>query len=241
MRSPSKSDREYCIGYLRVSTEEQARKGISLDAQKAQITAWAKANGYQLGGIFSDNGVSGARMDNRPGLQEALGKLAKGNVLVVYSLSRLGRSVKEVLELAERFQKSGIDLISLSEKIDTTSAHGKAFFQMTAVWGEFERNLLGERVRAALHHKKAQGEAPSGIARYGYRAVEHPTRLNKRGLPLLVLKPVARELEIVKAVRKLRARGLSFQGIADKLTEQGFKPRGKRWHAQTVSNILAQQ
>src|SRR5690349_10651862 len=110
--------------YVRVSTTIQALEGVSLDAQEAKARAWAITNGYGVGDVFSDAGISGKRAANRPGLQSALRQVcaARGNVLVVYSLSRLARSTKDAISIAERLDKAGADLVSLTERIDTTSA-----------------------------------------------------------------------------------------------------------------------
>jgi len=76
---------------------------------------------------------------------------------VVYSLSRLSRSTKDTLQIAEKLDKAGADLVSLSEQIDTTSASGKMVFRLMAVLNEFERDQISERTSAALQHKKAKG------------------------------------------------------------------------------------
>ena len=95
------------VGYTRVSTEEQAREGVSLDAQKARIEAWALANETTLVGFFEDAGISGSRTENREGLQKAIGMACeKRAILVVYSLSRLSRSTKDTLALAERLEEA---------------------------------------------------------------------------------------------------------------------------------------
>ena len=122
------------VGYVRVSTEGQATEGVSLEAQKGRIEAWCSANGYTLAAMHVDAGLSGKRADNRPGLQAALADVCKsGGVLVVYSLSRLARSVPDAFRISERLAKRGADLVSLSESIDTTSAMGRAFYGFMAV------------------------------------------------------------------------------------------------------------
>ena len=113
------------IGYIRVSAEQQADEGVSLDAQRAKISAWCMVNDYELVDVQVDAGISGRRMKNRQGLQKALSQTKKGMALVVYSLSRMSRSVKDTLAISEQLDKVGADLVSLSEKIDTTgAAHG---------------------------------------------------------------------------------------------------------------------
>ena len=117
------------IGYVRVSTEDQANEGVSLEAQKAKLAAWCLANDYELSMVLVDAGLSGGRADNRPGLQSAIDQACKTkSALIVYSLSRLARSTKDTIAIGERLDRAGADLVSLSEKIDTTSAAGKMIF-----------------------------------------------------------------------------------------------------------------
>ncbi len=114
------------IGYVRVSTETQVQNGVSLDAQQARIESWADAHGFQLVQILVDAGVSGKSTDNREGLLEAVEFACQEKaVLVVYSLSRLSRSTKDTITLAEKLGKAGADLVSLSEDINTTTAAGR--------------------------------------------------------------------------------------------------------------------
>lgn len=119
--------------YIRVSTSRQAEDGISKDAQLARGRAWCQAMGYEIIGEHQDNGISGKRTDNRPGLQAALKAACEHKAaLVVYSLSRLARSTKDALSISEQLSNAWADLVSLSEQIDTTSAAGKMVFRMLA-------------------------------------------------------------------------------------------------------------
>ena len=157
------------FGYLRVSTSGQAEEGISLEAQRSKISAWCEVNDVELVQIYEDAGISGKRADNRPALQEALkAVVAENGVLIVYSLSRLARSTKDTLHIAEQLDKAGADLVSLSEKIDTTSASGKMVFRLLAVLNEFERDLISERTTAAMAHLREQNRF-LGQVPYGYR------------------------------------------------------------------------
>jgi site-specific DNA recombinase len=150
------------VGYARVSTEEQVREGVSLEAQRARIESWAQANDTILIGSYEDAGVSGSKSENREGLQQAIGLACdRRAIIVVCSLSRFSRSTKDTLALTERLEKAGADLVSLSERIDTTSAAGKMVFRMLAVLNEFERDQISERTAAALHHKREQRQAYS--------------------------------------------------------------------------------
>jgi DNA invertase Pin-like site-specific DNA recombinase len=216
------------IGYIRVSTHGQAEDGVSLDAQEAKVRAWAE---FQPGTpevvIFRDEGISGKRSDNRPGLLAALDAVGHGDALIVYSLSRLSRSTKETLAIADALAKKEADLVSLSEKIDTTSAAGKMVFRMLAVLSEFERDQISDRTRFALAHKKANGEKTGGDVPFGYRA--------RKGK----LYQDAKEQEAVRLVLGLRKKGASLWDICRDLDGKGITPkRGGAWHPMAVSRIV---
>ena len=214
-------------GYIRVSTEDQARNGVSLDAQTASIKAWAQSLNIMLLRIIEDAGISGTGIRQRPGLQEAL-KLTcdRKAVLVVYSLSRLSRSTKDTLQIAERLDKAGADLVSLSERIDTTCAAGRMIFRLMAVLNEFERDQVAERTSAALQHKKAQGLVYSPVP-YGYARCGD------------TLVPVESEQVVLKLMCSLRNQGQSYAWIARYLTSQGIPTKtGGKWYAATVRGMV---
>lgn len=218
------------FGYVRVSTENQATEGISLEAQQAKIQAWCLANDVELAGVFVDAGISGKRADNRPELQNALAAVSKAKgVLVVYSLSRLARSTKDTINIGERLDKAGADLVSLSEKLDTTSAAGKMIFRMMAVLAEFERDQVSERTRTAMQHMKTEslrvGQIPFG------------SDLLEDGKTLV---PNLQEQAVIAELEALRESGLSYQRIADDLNRKNVptKEAGKTWKANTVRRIL---
>ena len=220
------------IGYLRVSTSGQAEEGISLDAQRAKIEAWCDVNDYELGEIFTDAGISGKRADNRPGLQSALLAACdtQGAALVVYSLSRLARSTKDAIGIAEKLDRANADLVSISEKIDTTTAAGKMVFRMLAVLAEFERDLVSERTVAALSHMRNQGKRISRTP-YGFD-VEAGGRLIEN----------LEEQQVIAQILKMRKNGMSYPKIAETLTSQGIptKRSGKPWNQSTIRRLCRQ-
>ena len=214
------------IGYIRVSTEQQADEGVSLAAQRAKITAWCALNDYELVAIYEDVGISGKTVSKRPQLQAALSEMKKGMALVVYSLSRLARSTKNCIEIADELKATGSDLVSLTEKIDTSSAMGEFFFTLIAALGQMERKVVGERTKAALAHKKANGEKYAPVP-FGYAEV------NRR------LEVVKHEADLIDEIFSKRASGETLQSIALALNEQGvIGKQGGKWYASSVSCIL---
>jgi DNA invertase Pin-like site-specific DNA recombinase len=216
-----------CIAYLRVSTQGQVDDGVSLAAQESKLRAWAELNEADLV-IFRDEGISGKRSDNRPGLQAALDAVGKGDALVCYSLSRLSRSTKDTLALADLLARKEADLVSLSEKIDTTTAAGKMVFRMLAVLSEFERDQISDRTRMALAHKRAKGEKTGGDVPFGYFAREGHLYLDTK------------EQEAVALAVVLRKAGWSLRAIGRALEAAGAPTKaGQRiWHPQAVRRIV---
>jgi len=216
------------IGYIRVSTQGQAEDGVSLDAQEAKVHAWAELNGADEVVIFRDEGISGKRSDNRPGLQSALDAVGKGDALIVYSLSRLSRSTKDTITLSELLTRKEADLVSMSEKIDTTTAAGKMVFRMLAVLSEFERDQVSDRTRFALAHKKANKEKTGGDVPYGYRLENDHLAEDET------------EQRAIRLVMDLRGKGYKLQAICFELQREGYKTRrgNLKWQPKTISRII---
>ncbi len=219
------------IIYVRVSTEDQVAEGISVEAQQTKLAAWCVANDYKLLAVHTDAGLSGARADNRPALQAALKQACESkSALVVYSLSRLARSTKDTIAIGERLDRAGADLVSLSEKIDTTTAAGKMVFRMLAVMAEFERDQVAERTRFAMSHKKRKGERVGTIP-FGFDLASDGCTLVEN----------ASELEAVDAMRELRALGFSYRKIATEIGRRGFvtKQHLATWSHTSIQSILS--
>ena len=136
--------------------------------QKDRITAWCLGNGYELDAVFVE-AMSGGRMDNRPELNKAVGRACKlGGILVVYSLSRFSRSVRDTLAMSEQLDRAGANLASLSERLDTSSAVGRMVFKLLSTLAEFERDQGAERTRAALGHMRRTNRRISAKIPFGY-------------------------------------------------------------------------
>ena len=149
--------------------------------------------------------------------------------MVVYSLSRLARSTKDTLAIAERLDKAGCDMASLSEKIDTSTAAGKMVFRMLSVLSEFERDQISERTSAALAHKASKGERVSRYAPFGYDFTPDGHRLVENET----------EQEIIGMILELRSAGLSYRKIGRALEGKGIMPkRAKRWSATVLRAVV---
>ena len=151
------------------------------------------------------------------------------SALVVYSLSRLARSTKDTIAIGQKLDKAGADLVSLSEKIDTTSAAGKMVFRMLAVMAEFEKDQISERTKMAMAHTKSKSERV-GTVPYDYDLFSDGVTLTENAV----------EQATIKTIRELRSRGISLREIADNLTRSDHptKKGSGKWSHMTVKSIL---
>jgi len=226
-----KGDAMNVIGYIRVSTEEQATNGQSLDAQRAKLEAYAALYDLQLVGIIVDAGAS-AKSLNRPGLQDALAQLRRGAAdgLVIAKLDRLTRSVGDWQRLIDGYfgEKAGKQLFSVADSIDTRTAAGRLVLNVLLSVAQWERETIAERTADALQHKIRKGER-CGKVRFGYD-------LAADGRTLVA---VPTERDAIRLMQELRADGRTLRDIADELNRRGIETReGGTWKHTTVARIL---
>jgi site-specific DNA recombinase len=215
------------IGYVRVSTEDQAREGVSLDAQEARIAAYGAAMGWSVSEVVRDAGES-AKSLKRPGIVNLLADVRAGSVerIVVAKLDRLTRSVRDLAELIELCAKHDVALVSIGETLDTSSAAGRLVVNMLGVVAQWEREAIGERTATSLGHKRRQRRAYSPTP-FGYRRDGD------------VLVPDRLEQVALREARQMDRSGASFREIGAMLTARGAQPkRGRKWHASSVRAML---
>lgn len=217
------------IGYVRVSTDEQADSGAGMEAQRAAIEQECSRRGWKLERIEEDT-ASGRSMTGRTGLARALEALEEeggrdrrsleavetggAEALIVAKLDRLSRSLLDFASLMQRAQRKGWALVALDLGVDTTTPQGEMMASVLAVFAQFERRLIGQRTRDALAVKRAQG-----------------VRL---GRPPVVC------LELRDRLKQLRSEGQSYRAIASTLNAEGVPTAhgGQAWHPTTVSRIV---
>lgn len=159
--------KNYVFGYARVSTEAQ-----NLDRQ---LDALEK---YGVDMIYNEK-MTGTKK-NRPELTKLLDRITEGDTVVVESLSRLGRSTKDLIELTETFQSRGVNLVSLKESIDTNSPTGKLLFTLMSAIAQFERDVIADRTREGLESARARGRS-GGRPRADPEQVKKAAKLYKTG------------------------------------------------------------
>jgi DNA invertase Pin-like site-specific DNA recombinase len=204
------------VGYVRVSTEEQAESGLGLEAQRNAVRAECERRGWQLREMFEDRSASGRSLMGRRGLIGALHAVESGQAkgLVVAKLDRLSRSLLDFAQLMERARSKGWALVALDLGVDTTTPSGEMLANVLAVFAQFERRLIGQRTRDALAVRRAQG--------------------------VTLGRPVTLTDAAGAQIRDLKDQGFSLRRIAEEMnsrhvpTAQG----GRAWHASTVRTVL---
>ncbi len=215
--------------YVRVSTEEQSREGVSLDMQRSKVRQYAALHDMELTTTEADEGISAKSIKGRPGIQTVLELVRKKEIsgLIVYKLDRLARNAREALEIADLLQKHGCELHSITERIDTSSAAGRLFYAILSAMAQWERETIAERTCAALARKRERGEKTGGDCPYGYEETDGK------------LIPRADEQRVVQRISALKDRGYSSREIAETLNAEGTKPRrGKRWSHTQILRII---
>jgi site-specific DNA recombinase len=215
------------IGYVRVSTDDQAENGVSLASQEERLRAWAIATDRSLDEIVVDAGVSAKTLD-RPGLQRILTGVREGSVgaIVTVKLDRLTRSVRDLADLVELTARCDVALVSVSEALDTASAAGRMVTNMLGVVAQWERETISERTVDALGVKRRKravyGRTPFGFRREGSTLVEDP-----------------REQAALREMHRMDREGESYRAIGAWLTAEGILPHsGAAWHASSVRAVL---
>jgi len=224
------------VGYLRVSTEDQAREGFSLDAQRARIRSYCSAKGYAFVREFVDDGFSG-RTTNRPAFQDLMRSVRDGipadggnervDAVVVARFDRLNRNLYDFLATQREMQRHKVHFASVDETIDTRGPFGRFFLQIIGAFAELESGIIGERVRHGMRQKALQGGFNGMSAPYGYD-------VRPGGLV-----PNEDEAAVVRTICAWRQRSRSFGWIANALNRRGVPTKkGKAWTKRQLFRIV---
>ena len=216
------------IAYLRVSTEEQARSGLGLDAQLEAIIA----HQGEPDEVFRDDGFTGSTA-KRPGLHGALDALGKGDALVVAKRDRLARDTFLSAWIEKECKRRGARTISAAGE-GTESDDPASVLMRTIIdaFAEYERNLIAARTAEAMAQKRKRGEKTGGDVPFGYRALDGGR-----------LEEDPDEQAALELMRQLREEGESLRQVGAELERRGVltKRGNTRWHATTVKKALEQK
>jgi site-specific DNA recombinase len=215
------------IGYVRVSSKIQL-KGYSLDNQNNKIKDYCKYMDYDLVEIYEDRGISGMSIDKRNGYKDMVEYLMHNEIdgVVVYSLSRLGRRMKDVIGLLDVLKRNGKSFYSIKENINNEDKIGSLIVNLLSSINEFEVENIRERIRDVKREKKSKGLV-SGRLMYGYDDINGKLVKNEE------------EIKVISRIKGLRSRGYSWGKISNRLNEEGIKSKyGKMWYMSSVYNMM---
>ena len=214
----TKGPRPLALAYVRVSTQEQATEGASLDAQAVALVEAAERKGYRVE-VVREEGRSGKSITGRPELLAALARLDRGEAAALFAqrLDRLSRSLADFASLLDRAKRKGWTVAVLDADVDTASPSGEFLVNVLASAAQYERRIIGARTRDALAQRRREG-----------------VRLGR---------PALLPSQVVARIVADRAEGHSLRVIADALTAEGVATShgGSRWYASTVRQVLAGQ
>ncbi|WP_439874705.1 recombinase family protein [Bacillus mycoides] len=213
--------------YVRVSTEEQAEEGFSINGQIKLLEEFCEKNSYQIVKIYKDEGISGKSLD-RPSLQ----KLLKGceskqfDMIMVWKISRLSRKQLDFLTIVEHLERHDVSIFSYSENIDASTPAGKAMLQMMGSFAELERNMIVENVKMGMNQRAKEGEWNGGSV-LGYSSEDKK----------LVIKES--EARLVRYIFNLYVSGKGYKAIANQLNHEGYKTkRNANFSITSIRTIL---
>ena len=214
--------------YTRVSTEDQAKEGFSLDAQMEKLRAYCSARGWEIAGSYVDNGYSG-RDTNRPAYRKMMEDIDKWDALLVMKMDRIHRNSKNFMMMMENLNEKNKEFVSMTESLDTSTAMGRFVMDIIQRIAQLESEQIGERVYVGMRQKAKDGKGMLGSpAPYGYEYNDGN------------FVEVDDEIDTVKRIYEMYLNGSSLGDIASWLEKEGVKTKkGGRWDKKTVARILS--
>lgn len=216
------------LGYIRVSTKLQSEKGNSLKLQKSKIDSYCKLNDFNLIEIYEDKGISGMSIDKRDGYKEMINYLTNNEIdgIVVWSLSRLGRKMKDVVEFMDTLKQNNINFFSIKENLSNNDKVGSLIMNILGSINEFEVEVIRERIKDVKRNKKSNGEV-YGKLQYGWNNVNGKLVKNES------------EFKVIKRVKNLRSRGYSWRKISNRLNDDRISSKdGGIWYDGSLYNMM---
>jgi len=216
------------LGYIRVSTKLQSEKGNSLKLQKSKIKDYCKLNDFNLIEIYEDRGISGMSIDKRDGYKEMVNYLTNNDIdgIVVWSLSRLGRKMKDVVEFMDILKKNNINFFSIKENLSNNDKVGSLIMNILGSINEFEVEVIRERIKDVKRNKKQNGEV-YGKLQYGWDNING--KLIKNDF----------EFRVIKRIKNLRSRGYSWRKISNRLNNDNISSKdGGIWYDGSLYNMM---
>ena len=225
--------------YCRVSTEEQSENGYSIDEQERLLEEWCKKMGYVIYKCYSDRGISGKNIKDRPALKELLSdaKAGKFDMVISWKINRVSRKLEDVLKIVNLLEKNNITFKSYSEPFETDTPAGRMQFQMMALIGEFERGTIAQNVKMGMIAKAKSGNWCGGRV-LGYDLVPNNSpEEEKKGKNKLKINE--KEAEIVRFIFNEYSKGKGYKAITNKLNKLDYKTKkGNDFSVGSIRDIL---
>ncbi|MDH2475904.1 recombinase family protein [Clostridium perfringens] len=225
--------------YCRVSTDEQAEFGYSIDEQKRLLEEWCKANDYIIYKCYSDRGISGKNIKDRPALKELLSDAKEGkfDMVISWKINRVSRKLEDVLKIVNLLEKNDITFKSYSEPFETDTPAGRMQFQMMALIGEFERGTIAQNVKMGMIAKAKSGNWCGGRV-LGYDLVPNNSpQEEKKGKNKLEINE--KEAKIVRFIFNEYSKGKGYKAITNKMNKLGYKTKkGNNFSVGSIRDIL---
>ncbi|PWX62865.1 resolvase [Clostridium perfringens] len=225
--------------YCRVSTEEQSEKGYSIDEQERLLEEWCKKMGYVIYKCYSDRGISGKNIKDRPALKELLSdaKAGKFDMVISWKINRVSRKLEDVLKIVNILEKNNITFKSYSEPFETDTPAGRMQFQMMALIGEFERGTIAQNVKMGMIAKAKSGNWCGGRV-LGYDLVPNNSpEEEKKGKNKLEINE--KEAEIVRFIFNEYSKGKGYKAITNQINKLGYKTKkGNNFSVGSIRDIL---
>jgi len=214
--------------YVRVSTEDQAKEGFSLDSQLEKLRSYCTARGWEIEGEYVDDGYSG-RDIRRPAYQKMMEKIDEWDILLVMKMDRIHRNSKNFMLMMEELRRKNKEFVSMTESLDTSTAMGRFVMDIIQRIAQLESEQIGERVYDGMRQKAKQGAGLLGApAPYGYYYGDGVLVKNEE------------EARIVRRIFEDYMAGKSIARIAEELNREAIKTKkGGKWDRKTVSRILS--
>lgn len=213
--------------YIRVSTEEQAEEGYSLEAQQERLIAYCEAQGWDIVDVYADKGYSGRKIGSRAEYKRMIEERDKWDTILVLKMDRIHRNSRNFIDMMDNLEKWGKKFTSMQEELDTSSAIGRFVVDMIQRIAQLESEQIGERTYVGMEQKASMGGMMGFNPPYGYRL---------ENSDLIIEEP---EAAIIRRIYSEYLQGHTMASIADSLnSELIFTKNGNLWTKWSISRIL---
>lgn len=213
--------------YIRVSTEEQAEEGYSLEAQQERLTAYCEAQGWDIAEVYADKGYSGRKISSRSEYKRMIDEKDKWDTILVLKMDRIHRNSRNFIEMMDNLEKWGKKFTSMQEELDTSSAIGRFVVDMIQRIAQLESEQIGERTYVGMEQKASMGGMMGFNPPYGYKLENSNLIIEEH------------EANIIRWIYSEYLQGHTMASIASSLNSESKLTRnGNLWTKWSISRIL---